>query len=117
VGRLTSFLANIDRLDNTIIVVISDNGASQEGGLEGTLNEFSSLSQIPENLAANLQRIDDIGTDKSFTNYPLGWAMAGNTPFPYYKQTVHGGGTNDPLIIHWPKGIKDKGPVRKQLSM
>jgi arylsulfatase A-like enzyme len=115
IGRLTRYLGEIGRLDNTIIVVCSDNGASQEGGLDGSINElawFSGLEEPP--VADALARMGDIGTDRSFTNYPQGWAMAGNTPFKRYKQNVHGGGSNDPLIISWPKMIIDKGTVRTQ---
>ncbi len=115
IGRLTRYLGEIGRLDNTIIVVCSDNGASQEGGLDGSINElawFSGLEEPP--VADALARMGDIGTDRSFTNYPQGWAMAGNTPFKRYKQNVHGGGSNDPLIISWPKVITDKGTVRTQ---
>ena len=93
----------------------SDNGASQEGGLDGSLNElawFSGLNEPP--VADALARMGDIGTDRSFTNYPHGWAMAGNTPFKRYKQNVHGGGSNDPLIISWPSEITDKGAIRTQ---
>jgi arylsulfatase A-like enzyme len=115
IGRLTRFLNEIGRFDNTIIVLCSDNGASQEGGVEGSLNElawFSGLKEPPVTDA--LKRLDDIGTDRSFTNYPHGWAMAGNTPFTRYKQNLHGGGANDPLVISWPKTIVDMGAVRTQ---
>jgi arylsulfatase A-like enzyme len=115
IGRLTHYLNEIDRLDNTIIVLCSDNGASQEGGVEGSLNELAWFSGIKEPSATDaLRRKDDIGTDRSFTNYPHGWAMAGNTPFKRYKQNLHGGGSNDPLIISWPKTIVDRGAVRTQ---
>ena len=114
IGRLVEFLAQVGRLDNTIFVVASDNGASQEGGLEGTLNEIGSLSHIPESVAENHKRLSDIGTDRSFSNYPLGWASVGNTPFRFYKTHPFGGGNNDPLIISWPKRIADKGAIRPQ---
>ncbi len=114
IGRLVEFLAQVGRLDNTILVVASDNGASQEGGLEGTLNEIGSLSHIPESVAENHKRLSDIGTDRSFSNYPLGWASVGNTPFRFYKTHPFGGGNNDPLIISWPKRIADKGAIRPQ---
>jgi arylsulfatase A-like enzyme len=114
-GRLTHYLAEIGRLDNTIIVLCSDNGASQEGGLEGSLNELAWFSGLKEPPTADaLKRLFDIGTERSFTNYPHGWAMAGNTPFKRYKQNLHGGGSNDPLIISWPRAITDKGAVRTQ---
>ena len=113
-GRFLDYLKQIDRFDNTLFVVMSDNGASQEGGLDGTLNEIGSLSHVPESLEENLRRIDEIGTEASFTNYPLGWASAGNTPFRQYKNHPFGGGNNDPLIISWEKGIGEKGAVRGQ---
>jgi len=117
VGRLIAFLKQAGRLDNTVVVVISDNGASREGGEEGTLNEtfrIANLAHRPDSVQEQLQRIDEIGTAKTFENYPMGWAMAGNTPFKYYKHTVWGGGERDPLIICWPKGIRDKGAIRTQ---
>ena len=115
IGRLTRYLREIGRLDNTIIIVCSDNGASPEGGLDGSLNELAWFSGLDEPSVANaLGRLGDIGTDRSFTNYPQGWAMAGNTPFKRYKQNLHGGGTNDPLIISWPRVISDKGAIRTQ---
>ena len=113
-GRLFNYLEEVGRLENTIVVLTSDNGASQEGGFDGTLNELAYFSRVEESLAENIKRIDDIGTDRSFENYPLGWAQASNTPFKRYKQNLHGGGTNDPFIISWPKGISDKGSVRSQ---
>ena len=88
IGRLVEFLAQVGRLDNTILVVASDNGASQEGGLEGTLNEIGSLSHIPESVAENHKRLSDIGTDRSFSNYPLGWASVGNTHTPNLRLVV-----------------------------
>ena len=114
IGRLVEFLAQVGRFDNTIFVVASDNGASQEGGLKGTLNGIGSLSHIPESVAENHKRLSDIGTDRSFSNYPLGWASVGNTPFRFYKTHPFGGGNNDPLIISWPKRIADKGAIRPQ---
>jgi arylsulfatase A-like enzyme len=114
IGRLLDYLRQIDRFDNTLFVVASDNGASQEGGLEGTLNEIGALSHVPESLEENHRRIAEIGTDRTFTNYPLGWASAGNTPFRLYKVHPFGGGNNDPLIISWSKGIGDQGAIRNQ---
>jgi arylsulfatase len=113
-GRLFDYLRRIGRLENTLLVIASDNGASQEGGFEGTLNELGYFAGVDEPLAQRLKQMADIGTERSFTNYPLGWARAGNTPFRRYKQNAHGGGTNDPLIVSWPKGIADRGKVRSQ---
>jgi arylsulfatase A-like enzyme len=117
VGRLINFLSQIGRLDNTIIVVLSDNGATAEGGVEGAFNYVFQDSQIhPTNEAFpdQLRRLKEIGTDRTLGIYPMGWAMAGNTPFKYYKGTVWAGGEHTPLIISWPKGIKDAGAIRSQ---
>jgi arylsulfatase A-like enzyme len=114
IGRLIQHLKDSGQLENTIVVVISDNGASQEGDFEGFTNIVAGYNRISVPLENKLKVIDDIGTERSESNYPLGWAQAGNTPFQYYKQTVHGGGTNDPLIVSWPKGISDKGGIRSQ---
>src|SRR5262249_9380245 len=86
-----------------------------EGGFDGSLNELAGFSALNEpTLADSLRRLDDVGTDRSFTNYPLGWAMASSTPFKRYKQYLYEGGTNDPLIISWPKVITDRGSIRSQ---
>ncbi|MBW4699298.1 MAG: arylsulfatase [Aphanocapsa lilacina HA4352-LM1] len=114
IGRLIQFLEQTGKLDNTIVVLISDNGASQEGDLEGFVNEVAGYGRVPVPLAEKLKVLDDIGTGRTTSNYPLGWAMAGNTPLKLYKQTVHGGGVRDPLIVHWPRGIAGRGAVRSQ---
>ena len=94
--------------------VCSDNGASAEGMLTGLFNEVSVFNAEPETVEQNLKRIDELGGTKCYNHYPVGWAMAGDTPFKWYKQYTHNGGTKDPLIVHWPKGIKDKGKIRTQ---
>ncbi|HLG17476.1 MAG TPA: arylsulfatase [Blastocatellia bacterium] len=114
IGRLLAFLEEQDLMDNTLLVVVSDNGASQEGRETGTFNESLYFNQIPEDVAMNLKLIDELGGPMTYPHYPLGWAMAGNTPFKRYKQETHAGGITDPLIIHWPKTIKDKGGIRAQ---
>ncbi len=114
VGRLMGFLKEIGELDNTLTMVMSDNGASQEGGPIGVIDTFKYFNGIPETLAESLARIDDIGGPKSNTNYPWGWAQAGNTPGKRYKQNTHGGGIRDPLIVHWPQGIAARGEIRRQ---
>ncbi len=113
-GRLLKYLEASGQIDNTLLVVLSDNGASQEGGPTGTVNATAYYNGIAENLADNVARIDDIGTPRGFSNFPWGWAQASNTPFQRYKQNVHFGGIRDPLIIHWPATIKDKGAIRAQ---
>jgi arylsulfatase A-like enzyme len=120
IGRLVDYLREADALDNTVLVLISDNGANPEGGFEGWTNYvygYGSMSGIlpaHSRFEQDLKQINDIGTDRNTTNYPRGWAMAGNTPFKLYKEYVHAGGINDPLIIHWPKGIRDPGSIRHQ---
>jgi arylsulfatase len=114
IGRLINFLQAAGQLDNTIFIVVSDNGASQEGRLTGSFNEGLYFNQIPDDEALNLKLIDEMGGPMTYPHYPMGWAMAGNTPFKMYKQNTHAGGNTDPFIIHWPRGIKDKGGIRTQ---
>ncbi|MFN0122353.1 MAG: arylsulfatase, partial [Blastocatellia bacterium] len=114
IGRLVKYLEGQGQLDNTMLVLLSDNGASQEGGVSGTVNATAYYNGIAENLADNVARIDDIGGPRGFSNFPWGWAQASNTPFQRYKQNVHFGGIRDPLIISWPAGIRDKGAIRTQ---
>jgi arylsulfatase len=114
VGRLVAFLKQLGKLENTMIVLISDNGASQEGSPLGTVNTNRYFNGVRDTLEENLPHIDQIGQGHLSTNYPLGWAMAGNTPLKRYKQTTHGGGVRDPLIVHYPKGISDAGGIRDQ---
>ena len=114
IGRLINALEEIGQLDNTIFVVVSDNGASQEGRLTGSFNELISFNGLPEDEAHNLKLIDEMGGPMTYPHYPMGWAMAGNTPFRMYKQNTHAGGNTDPFIMHWPKGIKEKGGIRTQ---
>ncbi len=114
VGRLIGFLEQRGLLDNTLIALISDNGASQEGSPFGTVNALRYFNGIRDNLAQNLEHIDEIGQAHLNNNYPLGWAMAGNTPLKRYKQNTHGGGIRDPLIVHWPARVTDRGGIRRQ---
>lgn len=113
-GRLVSFLGEIGRLDDTIIVLISDNGASQEGGLHGSLNPTAFQNQVEQDFDAMLDQIELIGGPKSHSNYPWGWAQASNTPFRRYKQNTHEGGVHAPLIIRGPHDIADPGGIRRQ---
>lgn len=113
-GRLLRFLAETGQLDNTVVVLLSDNGASQEGQSHGSLNTTFYENRQEDPLEYNLARIDDIGTGRVQNNYPLGWAMAANTPLKRYKQNTHAGGVRDPLIISWPRRIADRGAVRSQ---
>jgi arylsulfatase A-like enzyme len=119
VGRLVQYLKTSKQLDNTLIfVVIGDNGASKEGSLNGDIDRqiFAQPHDEQENIKHNLDKIGEIGTPEGKqTNYPLGWAQAANTPFKYWKQDANAeGGTRNPLIVYYPKGIKDAGGIRNQ---
>ena len=116
VGRLIDSLAASGELDNTLIFyVVGDNGASAEGGLEGTFSELASLLGLQLGLDSTIKRIDEIGGPKSEPHVPVGWAWAMNAPFRWTKQVAsHFGGTRNPLVIHWPRGIKAKGEIRAQ---
>ncbi len=114
IGRLIEFLKSIDRWDNTLFVLLSDNGASQEGGQAGVLDEMKWFNGIRESADEAVARLDDIGGPDSHCNIPWGWAQAGNTPLKWYKQNTHGGGVRDPLIMHWPATIKAGGHTRDQ---
>jgi arylsulfatase A-like enzyme len=115
-GRLLDFLKSIGEFDNTLIMFISDNGASPEGGPTGSVNENKFFNNIPESLADNLKMIDELGGPKTFNHYAWGWAHAGNTPFRRWKRETYRGGVSDPFIVHWPKGIKAKGQIRHQFA-
>jgi len=108
-GRLVASLEASGQLDNTLVLVLSDNGASQEGGPLGFVNAMGPYNGIPEPMEKKLERINDIGGPDTHTNFPWGWAMAANTPLRRYKQNTHGGGVRDPLVVHWPKQIRDPG--------
>ncbi len=113
-GRILDALEARGELDNTIILITSDNGASAEGGPEGLYNEALVTGGKPPTTAENMAFYDDWGGPRTYPHYAYGWAVAGNTPFRYYKQTTHEGGTRVPLIIAWPKGIKAHGELRGQ---
>ena len=114
IGRVIENLERIGELDNTLIFVTSDNGASGEGGLAGTFNETYVLNGLQTPFDANMRHYDNWGDETTYPHYHAGWAMAGNTPFRYFKQSEHRGGQHDALVVHWPKGIKAKGEIRKQ---
>ena len=116
VGELIGFLKEMGEYENTLIMLISDNGASPEGGPTGSVNEGKFFNNVPENLQQNLAAIDDLGGPKYFNHYAWGWTHAGNTPFRRWKRETYRGGTADPFIVCWPKGIKAKGEVRTQYA-
>ncbi len=108
IGRLVDHLEQTGQLDNTLIVLTSDNGASDAGGPLGTVNWLRGMNGL-EIESFNLENVDEIGGPRSHTNYPSGWAQAGNTPLRWYKQTLHAGGIRAPLVFHWPERIREGG--------
>jgi arylsulfatase len=114
IGRVVEALTRIGELDNTLIFVTSDNGASGEGGLAGTFNETYVLNGLQTPFEANERNYARWGDPTTYPHYHAGWAMAGNTPFRYFKQSEHRGGQHDALVVHWPKGIKATGEIRDQ---
>jgi arylsulfatase A-like enzyme len=113
-GRFVDYLKSIDRFDNTIFVVLADNGASQEGGPGGSTNIVAYENGNQPDLAFNLARLEQIGGPRSQTNYPHGWAQVGNTPLRRYKQNTHAGGVRAPLIVSWQDGLRERGAIRSQ---
>lgn len=115
-GRLLDAIKKLPDADNTLIIyIVGDNGASAEGGMDGTLNEIKALSGISTSLEDNLKHIDEIGGPETEAHYPVGWAWAGDAPFQWVKQVAsHFGGTRNPMVVSWPAKIKDTGGVRTQ---
>ncbi|WP_199556073.1 arylsulfatase [Sandaracinobacteroides hominis] len=113
-GELIGFLKEIGEYDNTLILLVSDNGSSSEGGPTGSVNENKFFNNVPDSLEQNLAAIDEIGGPKFFNHFPWGWTHAGNVPFRRWKRETYRGGVSDPFIVSWPKGIKAKGEVRTQ---
>jgi arylsulfatase len=113
-GRLLSYLEESGERENTIVVLVSDNGASGEGGPNGSVNEMKFANGLPDNMEDNLRMLDDLGGPKTYNHYPNGWAMAFNTPFKMWKRYEFNGGTADPCIISWPAGMSARGELREQ---
>lgn len=116
IGRMVDSLEKMDELDNTLFLYVwGDNGCSAEGGLSGTFNEMIVLNGLADTVEEQLKRIDDFGGKDAYNHFHAGWACAGNTPFQWTKQVAsHYGGTRNPLVVHWPGGIKARGEVRDQ---
>ena len=113
VGRILDYLEESGQLDNTIIVVISDNGASGEGGPNGSVNEGKFFNGYIDTVEESLRFMDRLGGPETYNHYPIGWAMAFNTPYKLFKRYAsHEGGIADPAIISWPNGIEAHGEVR-----
>ncbi len=115
IGRVLDALEEAGQLDNTIIVVVSDNGASGEGGPNGSVNEMKFFNGVPDSIEENLEHLDELGSPNSYNHYCTGWAQAFCTPFKMYKRYAnYEGGVADPLMIAWPKGIAARGEIRHQ---
>ena len=115
IGRVIDYLAARDLLDNTMIVLLSDNGASAEGGALGNLNLRRHFQFIDgETLEQHLAALDQLGSEHHWNNYPAGWGHAGNSPHKWFKMMTHGGGVRDPMIVHWPARIRQGGGVSEQ---
>jgi arylsulfatase A-like enzyme len=115
IGRVIDYLEESGQLDNTLILYCADNGASGEGSPDGSVNENRFFNGYPDDIDSNLAMIDKLGSPETYNHYPTGWAVAFSTPYRMFKRySQYAGGTCDPLIIHWPKGIKAKGELRHQ---
>jgi len=115
-GRVVDFIEEIGELDNTIVIAVSDNGASAEGRVHGSVNEAFVFNNVPVTIESNLERLDDWGGVDTFPHYAWGWAWAGNVPFRRWKRETYRGGISDMCIVSWPRGIAARGEVRSQYA-
>ncbi|SOC41613.1 arylsulfatase [Salinicoccus kekensis] len=116
IGKLVDHLEDMGELDNTLIMLISDNGASFSGGEQGTMNQAMAYNKVLQDFDHMYENMDEIGGERGGSDYPAGWAQVSNTPFEEFKGTTHAGGIRLPLIVHWPEGIESKGEVRDQFT-
>ncbi|CAA0100720.1 Arylsulfatase [BD1-7 clade bacterium] len=115
IGRVVDYLEKTGQLDNTIVVYAADNGASGEGTPSGSVNENKYFNSYPDDMTENMKYLDVLGGPDTYNHFPTGWAAAFSTPFKMFKRySQFAGGTADPLIISWPKGIKARGELRHQ---
>jgi len=115
VGRIIDYLEQSGQLENTMVLYAADNGASGEGSPSGSVNENKFFNGYPDELSENMKLIDKLGGPDTYEHYPTGWATATSAPFKMFKRySEYSGGTCDPLVISWPKGIKARGEVRHQ---
>ena len=115
IGRVVDYLKQTGQYDNTVIFYAADNGASGEGSPSGSVNENKFFNGFPDELSENMKLIDELGGPNTYEHYPTGWAVAFSTPFQMFKRySNYSGGTADPLVITWPKGIKAHGEIRNQ---
>ncbi len=115
IGRVIDYLEESGQLDNTLVIYAADNGASGEGSPSGSVNENFFFNGYPDDIKLNLSMIDKLGSPDTYNHYPTGWAVAFSTPYKMFKRySGYSGGTCDPLVISWPKGIKARGEMRSQ---
>ena len=116
VGRLLSFLEKSGQLDNTLIMITSDNGANSIGGPTGVMNLQDRRQGFPEDaaLVRRLVETNAVGDDGTYAAYPSGWSQVSNTPYRFYKRTPMAGGIRVPFVVHWPQGLADPGGLRSQ---
>ena len=115
-GELLDFLKELGEYDNTLIMLVSDNGSSAEGGPTGSVNECRFFNNVADTVEDGLAHIDDIGGPALFNHFPWGWTNAGNTPFRRWKRETYRGGVTDPFIVCWPRGITARGETRTQYT-
>jgi len=115
-GRITGFLADTGQLDNTLIIITSDNGSNGVGGIEGAVNNLSKRLTRTEDpaLVRRVMQSGGLGGHATWPAYPLGWTDVSSAPFRLYKTTTMNGGIRVPMVVHWPAGIRDAGAVRQQ---
>ena len=116
IGRVLQFIDALRETDNTFVVLVSDNGASAEGGERGSINDARLWNGAPAGRRELRARVDELGGPTAHNNYPWGWTMAGNTPFRRWKREVHEGGVADPCIVRWPAQISSDGGIRHQFA-
>ena len=115
-GELIGFLKELGEYDNTLIMLVSDNGSSAEGGPTGSVNECRFFNNVTDTVEDGLAHIDEIGGPSVFNHFPWGWTNAGNTPFRRWKRETYRGGVTDPFIVCWPRGITAPGQTRRQYT-
>jgi arylsulfatase len=116
IGRLVDFLRQGELLDNTLVLLTSDNGANGIGGLDGAVNNLAkrlTRNEDPE-MVRRVMQGGHLGSSTTWPTYPLGWTDVSSTPFRMFKTTTMNGGIRVPLIAHWPDGLKDAGAIRHQ---
>ncbi|HWA35577.1 MAG TPA: arylsulfatase, partial [Cyclobacteriaceae bacterium] len=115
IGRIVEYLEQSGQLENTIVMYAADNGTSGEGGPSGSVNENKFFNGYPDDIDENMKYLASLGSQRTYNHFPTGWAVAFSTPFQMFKRySQYAGGTNCPLVISWPKGIKARGEIRTQ---